>query len=482
MSGGVPKRVKISRTQRNTFCKSGGWGQQGLILCGGQRGKQGMCNYIKKRTNLKEVLVPFEEEVEVDVSINVIDEINVTGHTDNGIDGLYTWYAFKNVGSGFSISFEHPTGTASNPFELEVFVVGGGGGGGGSAANAASFFQSNGAGGGGGGGQVNITTLTYTNGVTNIPITVGGGGAGGVVTTPNPVSVGTKASNGDNSSIGTIISKGGLGGTTTVAGQTTSGTGDIDSGGGSFVFNGSVSNNGGKGWINTTAVGGGGGGTLQAGGDYAGTPNPATGAAGNGGDGVNNASPGAAGTLVTSWSSILTAIGVPAVNGFGGGGGGGAAHASLAAASGGLGRDGGGNGTFAGNDGIAGGKTSSKTAAATNPNINTQVSLDGEANRGGGGGGSVSYAQEQFVNNPATLPPVFPWPNGANGQGANINGNFTPVDRGLAAGPPPVIPPVEAGGKGGSGLVIFRFLTAATVDLTKTRTLQRKPCADGLNK
>ncbi len=468
MSGGVPKRVKISRTQKNTFCKSGGWGQQGLILCGGQRGKKGMCNYIKKRTNLKKVLVSFEEAEEVTEEIGVSGEITVQGASNTGVDGLYTYYAFKNVGSG-SISFDFPTGSASNPLELEVFVVGGGGGGGGSAADASDFFQSNGAGGGGGGGQVNITTLTYTTGVTNIPITVGGGGAGGVLNSPVRVPEGTKASNGSDSSIGTITSKGGLGGATTASGAPLNTTNAvIDSGGSSFVFNGSVSNNGGKGWINQTAVGGGGGGTLQVGGDYAGAPsNPATGAPGNGGNGVNNASPGAAGTLVASWSNILTTIGVPAVNGFGGGGGGGAAGPAVA--SGGNGVFGGGNGTFAGTDGEAGGETSSKTAAPDNSPINTQVSLDGEANRGGGGGGSVSYAQK-LAPNP---PPTFSWPNPP-------KANFTPVDQTNFPGPFDV----EAGGRGGSGLVIFRFLTDATTDktITKTVTKKRGRCSDGLNK
>jgi len=470
MSGGVPKRVKISRTQKNTFCKSGGWGQQGLILCGGQRGKQGMCNYIKKRTNLKKVLVSFEEAEEETEEIGVSGEITVQGASNTGVDGPYTYYAFKNVGSG-SISFDFPTGSASNPLELEVFVVGGGGGGGGSAANAADFFESNGAGGGGGGGQVNIKTLTYTNGVTNIPITVGSGGAGGVVTSPDRVPQGTKASNGDNSSIGTIISKGGLGGTTTAAGASSNGgPNDIVSGGSSFEFNSSGSNNGGKGWLNVAAVGGGGGGTLVAGGDYANNPNPPTGPAGAGGNGVSNTSPGTPGSLVASWSTILTAIGVPAANGFGGGGGGGAASDVNSETSGGTGNDGGGDGTFAGDDGLNGGETSSKTAAATNSPINTQVlTLNAVANRGGGGGGSVSYAQKLAP----TPPPTFSWPNPP-------KENFTPVDQSNFPGPFDV----EAGGRGGSGLVIFRFLTDATTDktITKTVTKKRGRCSDGLNK
>ena len=37
MSGGVPKRVKISRIQANTYCKSGGKVKTpGLVLCSGR--------------------------------------------------------------------------------------------------------------------------------------------------------------------------------------------------------------------------------------------------------------------------------------------------------------------------------------------------------------------------------------------------------------------------------------------------------------
>ncbi len=52
MSGGVPKRVKISKTQSNTPSKAGRWGKHGVILCsGGTRSQRAMCNYIMRRTN-----------------------------------------------------------------------------------------------------------------------------------------------------------------------------------------------------------------------------------------------------------------------------------------------------------------------------------------------------------------------------------------------------------------------------------------------
>ncbi len=51
MSGGVPKRVLISKTQSNTPSKSGRWGKPGIILCSGARSRRSMCNYVMRRTN-----------------------------------------------------------------------------------------------------------------------------------------------------------------------------------------------------------------------------------------------------------------------------------------------------------------------------------------------------------------------------------------------------------------------------------------------
>ena len=49
MSGGVPKRISISRTQRNTPSKAGRWGKPGIILCNGARSRRAMCNSIQTR-------------------------------------------------------------------------------------------------------------------------------------------------------------------------------------------------------------------------------------------------------------------------------------------------------------------------------------------------------------------------------------------------------------------------------------------------
>ena len=49
MSGGVPKRVLISKTQSNTPSKAGRWGKPGIILCSGARSRRPMCNSIQTR-------------------------------------------------------------------------------------------------------------------------------------------------------------------------------------------------------------------------------------------------------------------------------------------------------------------------------------------------------------------------------------------------------------------------------------------------
>ena len=59
MSGGVPKKIQISRIQRNTPSKAGNpVPKKAIILCNGRRGRRAMCNYIRKRTN---VIFPSDE-------------------------------------------------------------------------------------------------------------------------------------------------------------------------------------------------------------------------------------------------------------------------------------------------------------------------------------------------------------------------------------------------------------------------------------
>ena len=58
MSGGVPKRVQISRIQRNTPSKAGNVvAKKALVLCNGRRSRKAMCNYVMRRTR-KNVDIP----------------------------------------------------------------------------------------------------------------------------------------------------------------------------------------------------------------------------------------------------------------------------------------------------------------------------------------------------------------------------------------------------------------------------------------
>ena len=62
MSGGVPKRILIAQTQRNTYCKAGGKDKvQGLVLCSRRRSRTAMCNYIKRRTSLPPAEITKQE-------------------------------------------------------------------------------------------------------------------------------------------------------------------------------------------------------------------------------------------------------------------------------------------------------------------------------------------------------------------------------------------------------------------------------------
>ena len=52
MSGGVPRRVQISRTQRNTPSKAGNVvAKKALVLCSSRRSRKAMCNYVMRRTH-----------------------------------------------------------------------------------------------------------------------------------------------------------------------------------------------------------------------------------------------------------------------------------------------------------------------------------------------------------------------------------------------------------------------------------------------
>ena len=58
MSGGVPKRILITQTQRNTPSKAGNpVPKKAIIACSGEKSRTSLCNYVRKRTN---VLTPLQ--------------------------------------------------------------------------------------------------------------------------------------------------------------------------------------------------------------------------------------------------------------------------------------------------------------------------------------------------------------------------------------------------------------------------------------
>ena len=58
MSGGVPKRILITQTQRNTPSKAGNpVPKKAIISCSGEKSRTSLCNYVRKRTN---VLTPLQ--------------------------------------------------------------------------------------------------------------------------------------------------------------------------------------------------------------------------------------------------------------------------------------------------------------------------------------------------------------------------------------------------------------------------------------
>lgn len=204
-----------------------------------------------------------------------------------------------NVRSSFSIGkplVETPS----------VLVVGGGGGGGATAS------------GGGAGGYVYSPTFDF--GVGSYPVTVGAGGAGGVPAGP------TSGSSGGDSTISTIVAKGGGGGVSHGGGNGldgASGSGGAISTGTQYYGGrgiGSQGRNGGdgfidSGWTGNNAGGGGAGGVGVSGGNSAGT--------GAGGAGLTNSitgtstyyAGGGAGGEVNS-----TGVSNPTLGGLGGGG------------------------------------------------------------------------------------------------------------------------------------------------------------------
>jgi len=52
MSGGIPKRILITQTQRNTPSKAGNpVPKKAIIACSGEKSRTALCNYVRRRTH-----------------------------------------------------------------------------------------------------------------------------------------------------------------------------------------------------------------------------------------------------------------------------------------------------------------------------------------------------------------------------------------------------------------------------------------------
>ena len=197
-------------------------------------------------------------------------ELNVPGNGTSGQylasdgDGTMTWTTLG--GGGFSnIQVFTSPGTWTNPGNVDkvkVTVVGGGGGGGGAAISNDTAI-------GGSGGGTAIEVIPFPTG-TNVPVTVGNGGAAATPVTNNP------GSPGGTSSFGPYCSATGGGGGSSTA------DGGIGSGG-NLNIGGSAGIPGKPAVGGNSALGGGGRGATE--------PAPATAgrAYGGGGGGARNA-------------------------------------------------------------------------------------------------------------------------------------------------------------------------------------------------
>ena len=167
MSGGVPKRISISRTQRNTYCKAGGKDKvQGLVLCSGARSRRATCNYVMKRTN-----IPFSE---IDIKGGVISKDDGDIIHTFATPGTYI-FSIDTIGSDY----------VGQGLKFDTLIVGGGGGGGGANAGKSVVvgpppIPMAVAGGGGGGGQFieNSGTIIIQKNM-KYQVIVGDGGPGG---------------------------------------------------------------------------------------------------------------------------------------------------------------------------------------------------------------------------------------------------------------------------------------------------------------
>lgn len=298
--------------------------------------REGWLPYNSRDIPKGKITIGLEINMIMDETLDIIWEIGgkkiekhavVSSGSIETTEGLFTILTFNNNG----------TFNTTEDINISYLVVAGGGGGG-------VVFQNNAPGGGGAGGVNNSTSFNLVT--ANYVITVGGGGIGGVPQT-------TTATNGTNSSIGSVVIAvgGGAGGSSEIP------ISDGGSGSGGFAGNGGLGialqgNDGGDGVSN----GGGGGGGA--------------GVAGSDGDGTNGGNAGnGRGNNILNGTTIFYA-----------GGGGGGSRAGTAGIGGTGGGGDGGTATGNGDNGIA-------NTGGGGGGGGSQVS--GEGNGGAGGSGIV---------------------------------------------------------------------------------------------
>ncbi|CAB4881268.1 unannotated protein [freshwater metagenome] len=273
--------------------------------------------------------------------------------------------------------------------DMQFLVVGGGGGGGGGLAGSISPLY--GAGGGGGGGEVKRCTETVSLGDV-WTVTVGSGGpAAGLRVDANvsgPGGDGTWSAIERTDPADSCSSEGGLGGLS-ADGESVDGAGGASGSG--------VAGGGGTITSGVSVAGGGGGGHGGVGGD-----GPSSGGAG-----------GVGASLSATWFADLDSRV--------GGGGGGGSVVTAASARGGLGTDGGGNGTSCVDSGGApscAGDTSASTEA-NSPKLNTGGGGGGGAGDGAAGDGAngvVIVRYEYVESTPVTPVTTGAWIEGGTDQ------------------------------------------------------------------
>ena len=164
MSGGVPKRISISRTQSNTPSKAGNvMAKKAIVLCNGTRSRRAMCNRVQTRA--KYCPTPCKTGSEKCVPV----EVQSTGAIVSQI-GKITLLTFNTSGT-----FTLPPNFGK---DIEYLIVGGGGSGGVGKLTAAANPTTMG---GGGGGAVKTGTIpasTLSSITTPFIVTVGAGSPG----------------------------------------------------------------------------------------------------------------------------------------------------------------------------------------------------------------------------------------------------------------------------------------------------------------